>query len=177
MKPVPRLISLNRRKGSLHQILSLRAPETIIGRQDGCKVRIPSASVSRKHCRLAMINDLLTAEDLGSANGTYINEVRITEQSYLKPGDVLRVGPFRFLAVYTLTDLAVKSLLEYLTGGPAEGYDVEVLDSAILALDDGSDEPIALDTDDIVPIARAAVPLARPVGPTRLDPPEFGSRK
>jgi predicted component of type VI protein secretion system len=171
----PRLFSLNQRKGTLHQVLHLRGPETFIGRQEGCKIRIPSAEVSRKHCRLAMMNDLLAVEDLGSANGTFINDVRITEQSYLKPGDVLRVGPFRFLVVYSLSDVAIKHLLEYMTGGPPEGYDVEVLDSAILALD-SAEEPIPLDPDDIVP----SVPVARPVAPaTRLDPPPpaFGARQ
>src|SRR3954453_7806243 len=116
----PRLIALNPRQGKLHQVLSLRTDETTGGRQGGCNIRTPSAAVSRKHCRLTFVNDLLTAEDLGSSNGTYINEVRIRAQSYLKPGDVLRVGPFRFLVRYELSDRAVQHLLDYLTEADAE---------------------------------------------------------
>ena len=173
-KPDFRLISLAQRKGSLHQILNLRGDDIVIGRQDGCKIRIPSVAVSRKHCKLEMINELLAVEDLGSANGTFINDVRIHEQSYLKPGDVLRCGPFRFLVVYQLSDMAVRNLLEYLTGGPPEGYDVEVMDSAVLALDD-ADAPVALDSSEGMPVLKAkpAIPIAKPVGP---PPPKFGSR-
>jgi hypothetical protein len=175
MKSDFRLISLAQRKGSLHQILNLRGDDIVIGRQEGCKVRIPSSAVSRKHCRLEMINELLAVEDLGSANGTYINDVRIEEQSYLKPGDVLRCGPFRFLVVYQLSESAIKHLLEYLTGGTPEGYDVDVMDSAVLALDD-VDIPVALSSADGLPVLKAkpAIPIAKPAG--RPQPPSFGSR-
>jgi len=170
-----RLISLAQRKGSLHQILNLSGDEVVIGRNEGCKVRIPSAAVSRKHCRLEMINELLSVEDLGSSNGTFINDVRIQEQSYLKPGDVLRCGPFRFLVVYQLSQVAVRHLIEYLTGGPPEGYDVDVMDSAVLALDD-VDAPVALDSADGMPVLKSkrAIPIAKPAG--RPEPPKFGSR-
>src|SRR4051812_37018887 len=130
MNLTARLIALKPRKGTQRQVLSLKNEETVVGRQAGCKIRIPSPSVSRQHCRLAFLNDVLTAEDLGSSNGTFINDVRIQEQSYVKPGDVLRVGPFRFFVDYRLSDRAVRHLIDYLAGETAdESIDVEVVDS------------------------------------------------
>jgi pSer/pThr/pTyr-binding forkhead associated (FHA) protein len=139
MKPLIRLISLNQAPGKEPQVLILKQKETIIGREKGCKIRIPSSSISRQHCRLAAINDVLTVKDLGSSNGTFVNEGRIGELSYLKPGDVLRVGPYRFLVRYDLSDLAVQHLITYLTSSNVEeSIDVELIDpEAADSSDDG----------------------------------------
>ncbi len=130
MKPFARLISLSHTPGKERQVLTLKLKETILGREKGCKIRIPSNAVSRQHCRLAVLHDMITVEDLGSSNGTYVNDVKITALSYLKPGDVLRVGPFRFLVHFHLSDEAVDHLIAYLTsmGRAEESIDVELLD-------------------------------------------------
>ncbi len=130
MKPHARLISLNQTPGKERQILTLKLKETILGREKGCKIRIPSNAVSRQHCRLAVMNDIVTVEDLGSSNGTFVNDVKVIALSYLKPGDVLRVGPFRFLVHFHLSDEAVEHLIGYLTSSTRgeESIDVELLD-------------------------------------------------
>ncbi|MCB0210497.1 MAG: protein kinase [Anaerolineae bacterium] len=53
-----------------------------------------TAGVSRKHTRLSYDNDTWTLEDLGSLNGTFINEVKLKPQmpAPLKSGDVIRCG-------------------------------------------------------------------------------------
>jgi hypothetical protein len=50
---------------------SLHAEETVIGRQSGRNIRIPSEDVSCRHC-ICMENGVLMVEDLQS-NGTYVN--------------------------------------------------------------------------------------------------------
>jgi len=69
---------------------------TIIGRREDCDLIIPLGEVSRKHCRLVKDGDLLKVEDLGSANGTYLNGQRVQE-SLLAPGDTVQVGPVVFV--------------------------------------------------------------------------------
>ena len=80
--------------------IRLKSEETIIGRRAGCDLRVPSASVSRRHCRLSYRDDCLVVEDLQSANGTYVNGIRITETQVVQPGDRLEVGPVTFLVKY-----------------------------------------------------------------------------
>ncbi|HEY0009897.1 MAG TPA: FHA domain-containing protein [Tepidisphaeraceae bacterium] len=75
---------------------SLTRERTIIGRREDADFRIPLSDVSRKHCRLSKEDGELLAEDLGSANGTYLNGVRM-QKSLLQPGDVLQVGPVQFV--------------------------------------------------------------------------------
>lgn len=77
-------------------------PEVIIGRTHG-EIRVDidlgpygaaSAGVSRKHARLLPQDNRWQLEDLGSLNGTYVNEIKLKPQSplALKSGDVIRCG-------------------------------------------------------------------------------------
>ncbi len=69
---------------------------TVIGRQHDCEVPIASEEVSRRHAELKVTADGVMVEDLGSSNGTYVNDKRITRQ-LMKPGDELRLDTIRFL--------------------------------------------------------------------------------
>ncbi len=68
---------------------------TIIGRQDECDLRIPLGEISRKHAQLIIHGNSVTLRDMGSANGTYVNNRRIAEQD-LTPGDHIVIGPVVF---------------------------------------------------------------------------------
>lgn len=68
---------------------------TIIGRGEKCELRVPLLSVSRRHCELSIDGEFLQVKDLGSANGTYVNDKRINEAD-LQPGDRLAIGPVVF---------------------------------------------------------------------------------
>jgi pSer/pThr/pTyr-binding forkhead associated (FHA) protein len=101
------------RKGKNEQAIRLRQPETIIGRRHDATLRIPSAEVSRHHCRIIMHPDgYLTVEDLNSANGTLVNGTAVSGREVLRPGDHLQVGPVTFLVEYQLTQQAIDRLLE-----------------------------------------------------------------
>ncbi len=94
------------------QSLRLRSAETIIGRQHGCDLRIPSASVSRRHCRLSVQDGFLMVEDLDSANGTFVNGERVATTTAVKPGDKLEIGPVTFVVKYQLSSAAIDRLLQ-----------------------------------------------------------------
>jgi len=65
----------------------------IIGRDEECQVRLASSDVSRHHCLLRLTPEGVVARDLDSRNGTYLNETLMEEETLLKAGDVLRIGP------------------------------------------------------------------------------------
>src|SRR4051794_2577162 len=71
----------------------------VIGRGGDCAIHIDDHSVSRKHARVDPLPDGFYASDLGSTNGTYVNDMPI-ERQVLNDGDYLRVGNciYRFLA-------------------------------------------------------------------------------
>ncbi|MBO0706554.1 MAG: protein kinase, partial [Candidatus Dormibacteraeota bacterium] len=68
--------------------------ELIIGREAGADGRLSDDQVlSRRHARIArQPGGGLTVEDLGSANGTFVNGKRVHGRHVLEVGDTLRVG-------------------------------------------------------------------------------------
>lgn len=78
--------------------LSIKLPSTI-GRGRDTAVILPHPLVSRNHCELYETDGKLMVRDLGSLNGTFVNNERITE-SPLGPGELLTVGTVTFRAVY-----------------------------------------------------------------------------
>lgn len=71
---------------------------TVIGRQPDCAIPIAAAEVSRQHVRLKPNPTGIHVEDLGSANGTFINDKRV-QAAQLMPGDELRLDTIRFVLV------------------------------------------------------------------------------
>lgn len=69
--------------------------KTVIGRQEECDLRIPLPEISRKHTLVIVSENAVTIRDLGSANGTYVNNKKISETE-LSPGDHIVIGPLVF---------------------------------------------------------------------------------
>lgn len=74
---------------------ALPATLTVIGRRQDCDLCIPLMGVSRRHCQINQDEGNLKIRDLGSKNGTYINDEKI-EEAQLNPGDSLRIGALKF---------------------------------------------------------------------------------
>lgn len=77
------------------RVFTLRIGENTIGRTPECDVQIIGPSVSRRHARIVVSSGIATLEDLGSMNGTFIGERRVTEASTLSEGDEVRIGKER----------------------------------------------------------------------------------
>jgi predicted component of type VI protein secretion system len=70
--------------------------EVIIGREETSFIRMTSGEVSRQHCSLSPTGKGLLVRDLGSQNGTIVNDVKIETETLLQPGDKLQIGPIVF---------------------------------------------------------------------------------
>lgn len=77
--------------------LVLPPKEMVVGRDEGCDLRIASSLVSRKHCVIKNSSDGILVTDLSSQNGTHVNDIPITEPTVLREGDTLRIGATVFL--------------------------------------------------------------------------------
>ena len=64
----------------------------IIGRSPKCEIQIDQESVSRNHCRIGFEEGEFVVRDLGSTNGTYVNDNLVGDEGRLRHGDQLRVG-------------------------------------------------------------------------------------
>ena len=62
-----------------------------IGRDDGEAVQIFDQGVSRHHAEIFRIGEMFFIRDLGSRNGTFVNEEKVTEE-LLRVGDEVKIG-------------------------------------------------------------------------------------
>lgn len=64
----------------------------IIGRSPKSEIQIDQESVSRNHCRIRFTGSGFVVNDLGSTNGTYVNDNLVEAEGRLRHGDQLKVG-------------------------------------------------------------------------------------
>jgi diguanylate cyclase (GGDEF)-like protein len=93
-----------------------------VGRSDAADFTVADASVSRRHARIDRQAEGYHVTDLGSTNGTFVNDVRVAAAA-LQDGDSLRLGNcvFRFLVGGNLEgeyheELYRRAILDPLTG-------------------------------------------------------------
>ena len=72
--------------------IPLPGQQFLIGRGEGCQLRPASERISRKHCAIIVSEGRVIVRDLGSTNGTSVNDERIAGDRELKNGDKLNVG-------------------------------------------------------------------------------------
>ena len=82
--------------------IPLGAPQISLGRHPNNTVVLNHPQVSAYHARLQQVQGGYRIVDVGSTNGVYVNALRVTNQ-LLKPGDEVRIGPFKL--TYTGTQL------------------------------------------------------------------------
>jgi len=63
-----------------------------VGRADACQIKLGDTYISQFHARIFPRDGAWYVEDLGSTNGTYLNQRKLTGPSELHAGDRLRVG-------------------------------------------------------------------------------------
>jgi pSer/pThr/pTyr-binding forkhead associated (FHA) protein len=68
---------------------------TVVGRREGCDLRLEHKSVSKLHCVIVKTDGLLLLRDLGSTNGTLVNGTRV-RRACLLPNDQVGIAHYRF---------------------------------------------------------------------------------
>jgi len=72
---------------------TIRLEEPIqVGRADACQIKLGDTYISQFHARLFPRDGAWYVEDLGSTNGTYLNQRKLTGPSEVHAGDVVRLG-------------------------------------------------------------------------------------
>ncbi len=80
------------------ELKGLRLPldgPVVIGRSPGADVVIADDFMSALHSRIIPEGDRIMLEDLGSTNGTVLNERRIQGAEEIEPGDTIDLGSVR----------------------------------------------------------------------------------
>jgi len=102
------------------QVVTLHGAQWRVGRARDADLWLGDSGVSRNHARIVWADGGYVVEDLGSANGTYVNGVKITSRPVVD-GDVVQFGASAAFR-YTLTDADQEAMLMQL-------YEASVTDS------------------------------------------------
>ena len=70
-------------------------PTILVGRQEPCEVQAASDQVSRQHCKVRHERGRYLLEDLGSRNGTFLDDRPVEESALLEHGAEIRCGTYR----------------------------------------------------------------------------------
>jgi pSer/pThr/pTyr-binding forkhead associated (FHA) protein len=84
----------------------LNAQSLVIGRSSKCLIQVDQQSISRNHAILVSTGNSWLIRDLGTTNGTYVNDLPI-EEHVLSHGDLVKVG---------------RTIFKFLSGGSVESY-------------------------------------------------------
>ncbi len=66
-----------------------------LGRSRECDIGLDDATVSRRHAEINRESNQYVVTDVGSLNGTYVNQTQLDRSTILSDGDELRIGIFR----------------------------------------------------------------------------------
>jgi FHA domain len=69
----------------------------LLGRGDQADIVLEDSFASSRHARLVPHGDVMVLEDLGSTNGTYLNDEPLRGPQPLHPGDRIRIGDSAFI--------------------------------------------------------------------------------
>ena len=91
MRQVPP-IDLRRKDQEHSQSYRGILPEIVIGREPACDFYLDDQTISARHARLSHHHGQWWIEDLGSTNGTFLNQATITTPMVIVSGDELCFG-------------------------------------------------------------------------------------
>lgn len=73
-------------------IFDLEDGETVVGRNPDCTIPLEFQGISRQHFKITVNNDIATVSDMGSSNGTFVNNKKIEGSPELSKGDTIKIG-------------------------------------------------------------------------------------
>ncbi|MGV3773651.1 MAG: FHA domain-containing protein [Verrucomicrobiales bacterium] len=88
----------------VHEV-DLKKSHIVMGRSPEVDVQIHHGTVSSRHCELIVSDIAVVVRDLGSTNGSFVNEQRI-EKAVLQTGQILRLGDVKML--FELGDVHIR---------------------------------------------------------------------
>ncbi|WP_206107593.1 FHA domain-containing protein [Paludisphaera rhizosphaerae] len=92
----PVFADLSMTAASTERYLSLKGDSAVVGRGIDCDITVALPNVSTRHARLARVGGEVMVEDLGSANGTFIDDVPVKKPTVIPRQGVLSLGSSRF---------------------------------------------------------------------------------
>ena len=86
--------------------------DMLVGRHQAADIVLQAAEISRKHAAFLLKENALWVQDLGSSNGTFVNDMRIDSEALLKQGDIVQFASLKFSVLEPAQEVIVEPELE-----------------------------------------------------------------
>ncbi len=82
--------------------------DMLVGRHQSADIVLQAAEISRKHAAFLLKEQVLWVQDLNSSNGTFVNDLRIEQESLLKEGDIVQFASLKFSVFAPAQEIAAE---------------------------------------------------------------------
>lgn len=153
-------LKLRLQRGNTQKTVTVDQDIYIVGRLAQCNLSLPFGGVSRSHARFTKRNNgVWMLEDLGSKNGTVLNEQVVTSPTVISHGDVIWVGEISLVVLLSLPPQPVETKYTGFSEGKTILRNVEQLQEQWIDADGDDDDLIHKDRTiarlkDLVNIAK-----------------------
>lgn len=86
--------------------------DMLVGRSQDADLVLQSAEISRRHAAFLLKEDALWVQDLGSSNGTFVNDIRIDHETLLKDQDIVQFASLKFSVLAPVVEDEVQTATE-----------------------------------------------------------------
>jgi adenylate cyclase len=98
-------LKLRLKQGNTERIITVNRDEFTIGRLPECNLNLPFEGISRYHARfLKTTSGVWMIEDMGSKNGTQLNNCPVTSPQTVNEGDVIWLGTISLVVILSEPD-------------------------------------------------------------------------
>jgi CheY-like chemotaxis protein len=122
--------------GSLNEGIAITRFPALVGRSSDCDYQICQPLISRRHCLFQLRDGDIWVEDLGSLNGTFLNEQRITQPQPLHDRDRLDIG---FFPYEVCLPLSTEGTVVQPAAAPETAIERKGRSQEVLVVDDNAD--------------------------------------
>lgn len=81
--------------------------DMLVGRHQDADLLIQSADISRRHAAFLLKEKALWVQDLKSSNGTFVNDLRVENETLLKQGDIVQFASHKFSVLEPAVEVVV----------------------------------------------------------------------
>lgn len=111
------MISICVKAGREQRLFYFEKPELAVGRAEENDLVLADERVSKRHCKILVLDGRFRLLDLKSTNGSFVNRVRVSEYTIIKINDEIRVGDH---VLWITSELAQTHQNSYPRGGEPE---------------------------------------------------------
>ena len=105
--------------------------DMLVGRHQDSDILLQSSEISRKHAAFLLKNNELWLQDLKSSNGTFVNDVRIEEETLIEAEDIVQFASLKFSVLQEAQKIEKPTFMQGVELQPVVVADKEEVKQAI----------------------------------------------